>query len=63
MSRDEKKVDDLLRSARVVQGSFEEPAILTKALELEFFVRFGALPPVAPCHRIKVFLQLPQLFS
>ena len=34
LSRDKRKVDDLAkRGARVVEGSFEEPALLAKALE------------------------------
>src|SRR6266478_4647108 len=34
LSRDKKKVDELLRrGARVVEGSFEEPALLAEALE------------------------------
>src|SRR5260370_18176300 len=34
LSRDEKKVDELLRrGARVVEGSFEEPTLLAEALE------------------------------
>lgn len=34
LSRDKKKVDELLRrGARVVEGSFEDPALLAQAVE------------------------------
>jgi uncharacterized protein YbjT (DUF2867 family) len=49
LSRDKKKVDELLRrGARVVEGSFEEPARLAKALDGAEAL-FWLTPP--PAHR------------
>src|SRR5229473_563014 len=49
LSRDKKKVDDLLRrGARVVEGSFEEPALLAKALEGAEALFWLTPPPARP---------------
>ena len=48
LSRDKKKVDGLLRrGARVVEGSFEEPALLAEAFEGAEAL-FWLTPPPAP---------------
>jgi uncharacterized protein YbjT (DUF2867 family) len=49
MSRDKKKVDELLRrGARVVEGSFEEPALLAEALEGAEALFWLTPPPARP---------------
>jgi uncharacterized protein YbjT (DUF2867 family) len=49
LSRDKKKVDELLRrGARVVEGSFEEPALLAKALEGAEALFWLTPPPARP---------------
>jgi uncharacterized protein YbjT (DUF2867 family) len=49
LSRDKKKVDDLAkRGARVVEGSFEEPALLAKALEGAEALFWLTPPPAQP---------------
>src|SRR5260370_42534511 len=49
LSRDRKKVDDLAkRGARVVEGSFEEPALLAKALEGAGALFWLTPPPAQP---------------
>ena len=49
MSRDKKKVDELLRrGARVVEGSFEEPALLAEALEGAEALLWLTPPPARP---------------
>ncbi len=46
LSRDKKKVDELPRGVRVVEGSFEEPALLAKALEGAEALFWFTPPPV-----------------
>lgn len=49
LSRDQKKVDELLRrGARVVEGSFEEPALLAKALDGAEALFWLTPPPSRP---------------
>src|SRR5260370_27679922 len=49
LSRDKKKVDELHgRGARVVEGSFEEPALLAKALEGAEALFWLTPPPARP---------------
>jgi uncharacterized protein YbjT (DUF2867 family) len=49
LSRDKKKVDELLRrGARVVEGSFEEPALLAEALEGAEALFWLTPPPARP---------------
>ena len=49
LSRDKKKVDDLLRrGARVIEGSFEEPTLLAKALEGAEALFWLTPPPARP---------------
>jgi uncharacterized protein YbjT (DUF2867 family) len=49
MSRDKKKVDELFhRGARVVEGSFEEPALLAEALERAEALFWLTPPPARP---------------
>src|SRR6266436_6732892 len=49
LSRDKKKVDELLRrGARVVEGSFEDPALLAKALEGAEALFWLTPPPAQP---------------
>jgi uncharacterized protein YbjT (DUF2867 family) len=49
LSRDKKKVDELQRhGARVIEGSFEEPALLTKALEGAESLFWLTPPPARP---------------
>src|SRR5579863_9051268 len=49
ISRDRKKVDELAhRGARVIEGSFEEPALLAKALEGAEALFWLTPPPARP---------------
>lgn len=49
LSRDKKNVDELQRhGARVIEGSFEEPALLTKALEGAESLFWLTPPPARP---------------
>src|SRR5580658_9001383 len=49
MSRDKRKVDELLgRGARVIEGSFEEPDVLAKALEGAEALFWLTPPPARP---------------
>ena len=49
LSRDEKKVDELLRrGARIIQGSFEEPCLLAEALEGAEALFWLTPPPARP---------------
>jgi uncharacterized protein YbjT (DUF2867 family) len=49
LSRDKKRVDELLRrGARVVEGSFEEPALLAEALEGAEALFWLTPPPARP---------------
>ena len=49
LSRDKKKVDELvLRGARVVEGSFEDPALLARALEGAEALFWLTPPPARP---------------
>src|SRR5260370_28049764 len=49
LSRDKKKVDELAhRGARVIEGSFEEPALLAEALEGAEALFWLTPPPARP---------------
>lgn len=49
LSRDKKKVDELLRrGARIIQGSFEEPSLLAEALEGAEALFWLTPPPARP---------------
>jgi uncharacterized protein YbjT (DUF2867 family) len=49
LSREKKKVDDLLRrGARIIQGSFEEPSLLAEALEGAEALFWLTPPPARP---------------
>ena len=49
LSRDKKKVDELLRrGARIIQGSFEEPSLLAAALEGAEALFWLTPPPARP---------------
>src|SRR6202522_3207037 len=49
LSRDKKKVDELFhRGARVIEGSFEEPALLAEALEGAEALFWLTPPPAQP---------------
>src|SRR6266568_4247415 len=53
LSRDKKKVDELLRrGARVVEGSFEEPTLLAEALEGAEALFWLTPPPARPRRRL-----------
>src|SRR2546426_9946416 len=61
LSRDKKKVDEFLRrGARVVEGSFEEPAPVGSEMN-GFHLGFSSLQEISACERTTCLLDQPSI--